>query len=123
MPGLLSESDLVVLPSRYNEGVPRILIEAAACGCVPIATRFPGSAALIIPGRTGLFIEGDTPESLAWNLVHLIRELANDDERRRMIGEAAARHIRENGFSEQAVAEAFLELYGLRRKELDTSGK
>ena len=51
MPSLLREVDVVVLPTRYNEGVPRILIEAAATGCIPIATRFPGSRMLIIEDR------------------------------------------------------------------------
>jgi glycosyltransferase involved in cell wall biosynthesis len=32
MPNLLRECDIVCLPTRYGEGIPRILLEAAASG-------------------------------------------------------------------------------------------
>lgn len=112
MPALLTRTDVVVLPSRYNEGVPRILLEAAACGCVPIATRFAGSEALIRPSETGFFLEAGTPDAQARELVELIRKLARDETRRQAIGAGAAAHVRGgNGFSSEEVAAAFLGLY------------
>jgi glycosyltransferase involved in cell wall biosynthesis len=41
MPNLLRECDIVCLPTRYGEGIPRILIEAAASGLAPIASNRP----------------------------------------------------------------------------------
>mgnify|MGYP003306568869 CR=1 FL=1 len=39
---LLLKSNIVVLPSFYGEGLPKILIEAAACGLPVITTNHPG---------------------------------------------------------------------------------
>lgn len=111
MPQLLAETDFVVLPSRYNEGVPRILIEAAACGCVPIATRFAGSEAIIDHGRTGLFLESQTPDEQAVELAALVTALAENNPLRQEIGASASTLIRSKGFSSEAVAASFLRLY------------
>lgn len=116
MPALLAETDIVVLPSRYNEGVPRILIEAAACGCVPIATRFAGSQSLIEHGKTGFFLYEIEPDMQAQELGSLIRSLAEDHPSRQRIGANAARAVREKGFSNEDVAAVFLKLYGIERQ-------
>ena len=39
---LINQSKIVVLPSYYGEGLPKILIEAAACG-VPVVQNHPGA--------------------------------------------------------------------------------
>jgi len=39
---ILSNSHIFVLPSTYGEGLPRVLLEAAACGCILIAYDNPG---------------------------------------------------------------------------------
>ena len=54
--GLLSQSKIIVLPSYYGEGLPKILIEAAACGIPVITTNHPGCRDAIIPGETGFLI-------------------------------------------------------------------
>ena len=111
MAGLLAETDIVVLPSRYNEGVPRILIEAAASGCVPIATRFAGSEMVIEHGRTGLFLDHATPAEQARQLATFIKDLAGDRARCRTIGENAAAHVRGKGFAAKDITSVFVELY------------
>jgi glycosyltransferase involved in cell wall biosynthesis len=47
MPSLFSTVDLVVLPS-YREGLPKTLIEAAACGLPIITTDVPGCREVVI---------------------------------------------------------------------------
>jgi glycosyltransferase involved in cell wall biosynthesis len=42
MPALLNSVDVMALPSYYREGVPRSLIEAAACGLAIVTTDRPG---------------------------------------------------------------------------------
>lgn len=109
---LLRGVDVVVLASRYNEGVPRILIEAAAAGCVPVATSFAGSRELIDHGRTGFFLGSDLAGQ-ADELAALLQRLAGERERVGAIGRQAAAHVRAGGFAAEAVAETFLGLYGL----------
>ena len=53
---LINQSKIVVLPSYYGEGLPKILIEAAACGVPVVTTNHPGCKDAIIPGETGLLI-------------------------------------------------------------------
>lgn len=116
MPGLLAQSDIVVLPSRYNEGIPRILIEAAASGSALIATEFPGSKALIVHGKTGFFLREMDLDAQAKELAALIITLKNDSELRRSIGKQAAKRVLEGGFRDTDIADCFLSLYGLNQQ-------
>ncbi|MGC4411009.1 glycosyltransferase (plasmid) [Rhizobium rosettiformans] len=111
MPRLLGQADVVVLPSRYNEGVPRILIEAAACGCVTVATDFPGSRALIKEGVTGFFLQRSTKESQANEIVSIIEKLSKNPTMIKVIGNNAIEHIRKEGFASDAVKSAFHRIY------------
>ena len=55
----------MVLPSYYGEGLPKILIEAAACGRAIITTDHPGCRDAIIANKTGLLIPVKDSKSLA----------------------------------------------------------
>lgn len=80
MPGLLSEIDIAVLPS-YREGVPRSLLEAAACGLPIIATDAPGCREIVRHGVNGLLVPPRDASALA-EAIHFLSE--RPDERRRM---------------------------------------
>lgn len=111
MPTLLRETDIVVLPSRYNEGVPRILIEAAACGCLPIATRFAGSEMLIENGRTGLFLDPGDCDAQAAQLAMLIGDMKRDRALLHAMAQNARAQVEKDGFSDKDVAKDFLSFY------------
>ncbi len=49
-------ADLFVMPSSY-EGWGLVVAEALACGLPVVASRFPGSVAMVEPGRNGLLID------------------------------------------------------------------
>ncbi len=55
MPAVYAESDIVVLPS-YREGMPKVLIEAAACGLPSVTTDVPGCRDVVEHGRSGLVV-------------------------------------------------------------------
>lgn len=55
MAGLLAGVDAVVLPS-YREGLPKTLIEAAACGLPLVATDVPGCREVVSDGVDGLLV-------------------------------------------------------------------
>jgi glycosyltransferase involved in cell wall biosynthesis len=111
MAELLRDVDIVALPSRYSEGIPRILIEAAGCGCVPIATRFPGSEQVIVHNETGLLLEATDPDSQANELAVLLTSLRQDANLRHELGTKAAAFVRANGFGAEDVAATFVSLY------------
>lgn len=52
----LAGADLLVHPSYYREGIPRIVVEAALCGCPVVATDIPGTREVVRDGETGWLV-------------------------------------------------------------------
>ncbi|GJE61380.1 glycosyltransferase [Methylobacterium trifolii] len=95
------------LPSRGGEGLPRTLLEAAACGRALLTTDVPGCRALVRDGIEGFLVPPDDAPALAAALVRL----AADPGLVAALGTAARARIVEGGFTEAAVAEAVCGLY------------
>ena len=74
MPALIAKANIVVLPTYYGEGVPRILIEAAACARAIIATDMPGCREIVRPGINGLRVPPRDVKALADALAVLLRQ-------------------------------------------------
>ena len=72
---LLEKADLVVLPTYYGEGVPRILIEAAASGKPLVATDMPGCHEIVQHRLNGILI----PPRDSRELARAIKEILPDD--------------------------------------------
>jgi glycosyltransferase involved in cell wall biosynthesis len=102
---LLADADCVVLPS-YGEGLPRSLLEAAACGLPMIASNVPGCRDLVIEGITGLLCNPRDAASLA-NAFD--RFLALSTEQRAQMG-ANARRLAVEKFSSQIVLGRYMDL-------------
>jgi glycosyltransferase involved in cell wall biosynthesis len=106
VPGLLALSDLFVLPSFYREGVPRVLLEAAATGLPLVVARAPGSTDVVRDGENGLVV----PPRDAAALAIAIERLVQDGAMRRRYGERSReRVVRE--FSLDVVAGQIRDLY------------
>ncbi|HKZ81290.1 MAG TPA: glycosyltransferase family 4 protein [Pyrinomonadaceae bacterium] len=103
---LLKKSDLVVLPSYYREGVPRILVEAAACGRALIATDMPGCREVVSHGKNGLLIQ---PRNAA-QLATAIKTLLVDHETRAEMGRQS-RLLACREFTQEQVIKQTLEVY------------
>lgn len=74
IPPLLSTMDLLVMPSTYQEGFGRVLIEAGASGVPVIASRVGGVTEIIEDGRTGLLVPPNDPAALAQAIVRLLKD-------------------------------------------------
>ena len=68
----LQSIDLFVLPSYYPEGVPKVLIEAAASGCAIITTDHAGCSEAIVPNITGLLVKPWDEQALYQAIKYLI---------------------------------------------------
>jgi glycosyltransferase involved in cell wall biosynthesis len=68
----LQQSDCVVLPSYYNEGCPRGLIEAASCGLPIITTNNVGCVDIVKDGYNGFLCEKQSAQSLFSSMVKFI---------------------------------------------------
>lgn len=100
-----AHAHIAVLPSR-REGLPKSLLEAAACGRPLIATDVPGCREIARPGETGLLVPRDDAPALA----DAISELAASPERRARLG-ANARRLAEERYSADAIGRQIVELY------------
>lgn len=103
--GLYARSHIAVLPS-YREGLPKSLIEAAACGRAVVTTDVPGCRDAIEAGVTGLLV----PPRDAVALASAVQRLADDAELRRRFG-AEGRLLAERAFDIRQVVQRHLELY------------
>lgn len=73
MPKVFSDSHIVCLPS-YREGLPKVLIEAAACGRPIVATDVPGCREIVLHGKNGLLVPMRNSVALADALERLIED-------------------------------------------------
>jgi glycosyltransferase involved in cell wall biosynthesis len=105
MPHILASAQVVVLPS-YREGLPKILLEAAACGRPIVATDVPGCREVVKDGANGILV----PLKDAGSLTHAIAKLLSDPLLRRRMG-ACGREIAMKKFSVEKISQETLHLY------------
>ena len=103
---------IAVLPSTYGEGVPKALLEAAACARPIVASDVPGCREVVRPGETGLLVPPRDIEGLA----DAIAALAGDPVRRKAMGRAG-RALVEREFAEEIVARETLAVYDAALRE------
>lgn len=102
---LFSTVNLVVLPS-YREGLPKVLVEAAAAGRAVVTTDVPGCRDAIEPGVTGVLVPVKNVELLA----EAIESLVLDAPRRLAMGRAG-RKLAEQAFSIERIVQQHLDIY------------
>lgn len=96
---------IAVLPS-IREGLPKALLEAAACGRPIVASDAPGCRDVVRDGVTGLLVPPGDIDALAAALARL----AADPAQRRAMG-MAGRALVEREFGDERVAQDTLALY------------
>ena len=101
-----AQAHIAVLPTSYGEGIPKALLEAAACGRPIVATDVPGCREIVREEVTGLLVPAKDPTALAG----AIERLATSAELRRRLG-GRGREIVVSEFSESSVVERTLEVY------------
>lgn len=102
---VFSSSNIIVLPS-YREGLPKVLIEAAACGRAVVTTDVPGCRDAIEANETGLLVKVKESEPLA----EAIEKLLEDKTLREQMGKAG-RELAEKEFDIEKVIDTHLDIY------------
>ncbi len=103
--GFYAQAHIVTLPS-YREGLPKSLIEAAACGRPVVTTDVPGCRDAIEPGVSGVLV----PPRDARALADAVAALAGDEDLRTRMG-AAGRALAERDFGLDRIVRAHLDVY------------
>ncbi|MDX9767798.1 MAG: glycosyltransferase family 4 protein [Ectothiorhodospiraceae bacterium] len=105
MPQVMRDAHVVCLPS-YREGLPKVLLEAAASGRPVVTVDAPGCRNALMPDVSGLMVPPRDADALADALERL---LTNAGLRRRM-GEAG-RRLAEQRFANVHIMQAMLDVY------------
>lgn len=106
IPKQYANANIVCLPSYYGEGLPKSLVEAAACGRAVITTDHSGCRDAIIPDVTGLLIPVKNVSALA----DAIQRLLESPSLRKEMG-AAGRELAEREFAIEKIVEQHMSIY------------
>jgi glycosyltransferase involved in cell wall biosynthesis len=106
VPALLSAADAYVMSSAW-EGMPMVLLEAAAGGLPIVATRVGGNAEVVLDQETGFLVPPRDAQALAAAMVRLMD--LTESERLRL-GERGREHIR-NRYGLTRVVEQWEDVY------------
>lgn len=106
MPALLASANLIVYPSYYGEGIPKVLLESAAIGRAIITTDHAGCREAAATGVNGLLVPIKDAKATAQAIEHLL----NDEALRAEMG-AASRKRAENEFDVRIIVKTTLSVY------------
>ncbi len=106
MPAVFHTAHIVCLPSYYREGLPKVLLEAAACGLPIVTTDAPGCREIVRDGDNGFLVPVRDAQALAQAIARLVRDPAL----RARMG-AAGRDLVVKEFSVEQIAGETLGLY------------
>jgi glycosyltransferase involved in cell wall biosynthesis len=109
---LLSQADVVVVPSQRQESFGYTAVEAMASGVPVITTDVGGLPEVVENGVTGWIVEKDNVATFAWKLV----ELLTDAEVRKRMGEAGRRRVQEKFLAERMALEYVSLMKSVMRK-------
>jgi len=100
------QSSIVCLPSFYSEGIPKSLIEAAACGRPIVTTDMPGCREIVKDNFNGLLVRPKDDLSLA----NALEILINSSDLRVRYG-SNSRKIAEDGFGSDKINRMTVNVY------------
>ena len=106
MAAVYSNADIAVLPTSYREGVPKTLLEAAACALPIIASDSAGCREIVRKGVNGFLVPMNDGPALATALGRLL----NNPELRMTLG-LAGREIAVHEFSHLLVIQQTQDIY------------
>ena len=106
MVGFWQGCDIAILPS-HREGLPKALLEAAACGLPLLGSDVPGVREIVVHGSNGLlFTKGDSVD-----IASKIEKMIDDRAFRIAAGKASRCLIETGGFSNAVVEASFFDLF------------
>jgi glycosyltransferase involved in cell wall biosynthesis len=106
MPAILKQTTVVCLPTSYGEGVPKILLEAAASGRPIVASDLSGCKFAVRDGQNGILVPAkDAPSTAA-----ALRRLLDDPDLMQIMGDKG-RVLAEEEFSDHEIARQTVEAY------------
>jgi len=103
---LMSAADAYVMSSAW-EGLPMVLLEAAACELPIVATDVGGNSEIVLDGVSGYIVPPRDPEALA---AAMLKMMSLSEDERKAMGQAGRAHIEAN-YSLDHVVDRWEKLY------------
>ncbi|MBN8939916.1 MAG: glycosyltransferase family 4 protein [Rhizobiales bacterium] len=107
VPAILGLADLLVLPTEYREGIPRVLLEAGLAGLPIVATRMPGCCDVVTDRWNGYLVPPRDPGALAARILDLL----DDPDGARIMGLRSVKLVRRE-FYLDGIVDQYSDLYG-----------
>jgi glycosyltransferase involved in cell wall biosynthesis len=102
----MDNANIVVLPTYYGEGLPKVLLEAGVAGRAVVTTDIVGCREVVVDEENGLLV----PPKSAEHLAHALERLITNSDLRSSLAHAHANRVRET-FSSETIYNQFFELY------------
>jgi glycosyltransferase involved in cell wall biosynthesis len=106
LPSVLAAADVIALPTRYREGIPRVLLEGALSETCLVATDMPGCRDLIVDNVSGRLSPPGDPRVLADILI----DLSESPSDRHRLAQEARRQVLST-FTLSYVSDAYIKVY------------
>jgi glycosyltransferase involved in cell wall biosynthesis len=106
MVSVYKDADILLFPSFYREGIPRVVLEASASGVIPVGFDVPGVRESIDDKKSGYLVPKHDVNALVDNLKKLIN---NKDLRKTMSKDGRDFIVKK--FSIDKITEEYLQLY------------
>jgi glycosyltransferase involved in cell wall biosynthesis len=106
VPALLRLADVFAFPTEYREGIPRVLLEAAAAGVPIVTTTMPGCTDVVRDRWNGFLVPPRSPGRLADRIVDLL----DDRDAAKAMGARASTLVRQN-YNLDVIVARYAELY------------
>ena len=107
VPAILSCADLLVHPTFYREGVPRILLEASVLRLPVVTTDLPGCRDVVVDGKNGRLVPPRNVEMIAAAILDMLSLSTADREAMGQLG----RECVEKRFAAGLIADTYDSLY------------
>lgn len=107
MPHILRQSDIHVAPSKLQEGLPRVVLEAASCGCCIIASDHEMLRRFVFHDKTGWLLDCVTTELIEEKL----RVALSNSKKTRKMGNQVAKTMNDLPIFEDNLIAHFENLY------------
>lgn len=108
VPRIWREHHIGIFPTRGGEGLPRVLLEASACGVPTIVTRVPGCEDFVRDGVEGFVVRPDSVEELKL----AIKRFIDEPELIARLGHASRERVMQTATS-KIVKQAYVSIFRL----------
>ena len=103
MESFYKKVDCVILPSTYNEGTPKSLLEALSSGCAIITSNRPGCSDTVLHNKNGYLLENINPKELS----NLMLDYINLEIQRKQQFSQKSRELAEKKFDQNNIVRTY----------------